>query len=149
MSEEIYFYKSTGQYGFLSNLYKSELEFEGETFPTSEHAYQRGKFNNQKHWDWVSQAPEPRFVCIVAHNLFPYDVVPRWSQLKLSRMRAVVRAKFMQNEDLREKLLATYPATLIENSKTDTFWGIGKNGKGKNMLGKLLMEVREELREGL
>lgn len=146
MEEVIRFYRSTGEYGFLSNLYPCPVEYEGETFPTSEHAYQRGKFTHKRHWDWVSKAPEPRFVCIVAHNLFPYDVVPGWTHLKVSRMSGVLRAKFSQNQNLKEKLLATHPKILIEASKTDNFWGIGKKGNGKNMLGKILMEIREEIK---
>ena len=56
-----------------------------------------------------------------------------------------LRAKFSQNSSLRKLLLGTRNAFLAEDSPTDTFWGI----KGKNMLGKLLMRVRDELRDGV
>jgi len=64
-------------------------------------------------------------------------------------MQRVVEAKFLQNTDLREMLLETAPHKLIENSKTDPFWGIGKKGDGKNMLGVILMETRERLLYGV
>ncbi len=57
-------------------------------------------------------------------------------------MKNGLRAKFTQNSDLKEKLLATGNAVLHEDSPTDMIWG----AKGKDMLGKLLMQIREELR---
>ena len=63
-------------------------------------------------------------------------------------MYKVLKVKFSDPE-LREKLLGTKNAILIEDSKTDSFWAIGKSGKGKNMLGKLLMKVREEITENV
>ena len=60
-------------------------------------------------------------------------------------MRRAVRAKFVQNRDLAELLLTTGTAELLEDSATDPFWGVGPNGRGENWLGRVLMEVREEL----
>ena len=60
-------------------------------------------------------------------------------------MKSVLFAKFTQHEDLKAILLSTGNALLIEASKTDAFWGIGEKGNGKNMLGRLLMQVRDEL----
>mgnify|MGYP003691392609 CR=1 FL=1 len=54
--------------------------------------------------------------------------------------------KFTQNQDLRQKLLDTGNRDLIEHTEKDKYWGDGKDGSGKNMLGKLLMKVREELK---
>lgn len=61
--------------------------------------------------------------------------------MKLDVMRQVVEAKFTQNSDLADKLLATGERTIIENSKRDSFWGCGKKGTGKNHLGRILMFV--------
>ncbi len=63
-------------------------------------------------------------------------------------MREALTAKFRQNPELLEQLLATGDAELVENSPVDYFWGIGADGSGKNTLGKLLMEVRAALRAG-
>ncbi len=59
-------------------------------------------------------------------------------------MRAAVRAKFEQHEDLRALLLSTGNAKLVEHTANDDYWGDG-GGYGKNMLGRILMEVRSEL----
>lgn len=144
--EEIRFYKANNKdYGFLSNLFKRTLIFEGREFNTSEHAYQYGKFAKKEVAEWAMQAPAPHLLAILAHGLFRWDVVPNWNNIKNDRMKQVLREKFTQHEDLKEKLLNTKNSILIEESKTDAYWGCGKNGKGKNMLGILLMEVREEL----
>jgi len=140
----IKFYRAVGTYGFLSNLYKKPVEFEGRVFPTSEHAYQFGKFIDPEAREWAMKSPKPHLLCIVAHGLNSWDIVKNWSKIRFDRMYKVLQAKFSDPE-LKEKLLNTGNLILIENSKTDTTWGIGKSGKGKNMLGKLLMKVRDEL----
>ena len=140
----IKFYRATGTYGFFLNLYKKSIEFEGRTFPTSEHAYQFGKFKDPEVREWAMKSPKPHLLCIIAHGLNSWDIVECWSKIKFDIMYKVLQAKFSDPE-LKEKLLNTENSILIENSKTDATWGIGKSGKGKNMLGKLLMKVREEL----
>ena len=144
--DAIGFYRTTGDYAYLSNLYPCHVVFEGKRFPTSEHAYQYGKFVDRKVADWAMQAPKPHLLCIVAHGLFSYDVVKNWNENKVSRMKNVLMAKFTQNESLRLKLLGTGNAILVEKSKTDSFWGCGKNGNGQNTLGLMLMETREKFK---
>lgn len=64
-------------------------------------------------------------------------------------MYDALRYKFTLHKDLCEKLLETGDAILIEHTVKDRYWADGGDGKGKNMLGKLLMKVREELRKEL
>jgi ribA/ribD-fused uncharacterized protein len=141
----IRFYRATGKYGFLSNLHPAEVVFEGRVFPTAEHAYQFGKFRSLEAAKWAMQAPGAHLVAVLAHGLLPWDIKEGWAQGKLQRMRGVLFEKFGQHPDLAEKLVATIPALLIEASKTDRFWGIGREGNGRNMLGRLLQEVRCDL----
>lgn len=65
-------------------------------------------------------------------------------------MLKCLQAKFAQHSDLREQLLSTGDSFLVEHTTKDKYWGDGGDGgsgdKGKNMLGILLMKVREELR---
>jgi ribA/ribD-fused uncharacterized protein len=63
-------------------------------------------------------------------------------------MRRAVRAKFQTHADIREILLGTGDAPIVENAPGDYYWGCGKDGSGKNRLGQILMEVREALRQG-
>jgi hypothetical protein len=86
---------------------------------------------------------------MAAHGLYTWDIVPNWTAIKFDRMRSVLRAKFSQHEDLRTLLLQTGDARLVEVGRTDNpvnrVWG-EVNGKGLNMLGVILMEIRTELR---
>ena len=141
------FYKSSWDYGFLSNLFKAPVSFEGKKFRSSEEAYQYGKPVEKEVAEWIVSAPHQRQVAQAAHSLLPYDIVPDWNKIKVERMRRVVEAKFAQNKELKQKLLDTGDNILLEDSPTDKFWGIGAKGDGENVLGKLLMELREKLKK--
>ena len=134
-----------GEYGFLSNLYISQITFDGRTFSSAEVAYQYGKPKDPAVAEWLASAPKPRFCALAAHALLPYDVKSDWKTTKVDRMRRVLIEKFRQNEELRKKLVETKDSELIEASNTDSFWGVGLSGLGENMLGKLLIEVRDQV----
>lgn len=150
-SNVIHFYRANEKpYGVFSNLYRRPIVFDGRAYPTAEHAYQAGKARREAVREWILSAPTPALVAMAAHGLYSWDVVPEWAQIKFDRMRQVLRAKFTQHGDLCALLLSTGDARLIEVGRTDNavnrVWG-EVNGKGVNMLGILLMEVREELRK--
>jgi ribA/ribD-fused uncharacterized protein len=151
-SDEIRFYRASDKpYGPFSNLYRRPIVFEGVTFATSEHAYQYGKARKLEVRDWLMQAPSPSLLAMAAHGLYYWDIAPGWSKTKFHRMRGVLAAKFSQHEDLRALLLSTGEAKLIETATVDNevnkLWG-EVNGVGQNMLGVMLMELREALRKG-
>lgn len=148
--QEIRFYRASEKpFGPFSNLFRRPIEFEGEVFATSEHAYQAGKARKPEVKAWLMSAPSPALLAMAAHGLYYWDVSPGWSQKKFDRMRGVLHAKFTQHDDLRELLLSTGSARLIETATVDNevnrLWG-EVNGQGRNMLGVLLMELRERLR---
>lgn len=147
---EIRFYRASDKpYGPFSNLYRRPVEFEGEQFATSEHAYQAGKARKPAVRRWLMEAPSPALLAMAAHGLYYWDVAPGWSTSKFDRMRAVLRAKFTQHADLRDLLLSTGDARLVESATVDNevnrLWGeVG--GVGRNMLGVMLMDLRASLR---
>lgn len=149
--QEIRFYRASEKpYGAFSNLYRRAIEFEGESFATSEHAYQAGKARKPEVKAWLMSAPSPALLAMAAHGLYYWDVAPGWSRTKFDRMKRVLRAKFTQHADLRCMLLATGTARLVESATIDNevnrLWG-EVNGVGRNMLGELLMQLRDELRQ--
>jgi ribA/ribD-fused uncharacterized protein len=150
---ELRFYRADEEpYGIFSNLYKREIVFDGASYPTAEHAYQAGKPRKEAVKAWLLAAPSPALLAMAAHGLYWWDIRSDWSKIKFERMKQVLRAKFTQHNDLQEVLLATGNARLVESATVDNpvnrLWG-EVNGNGKNMLGKLLMEVRGELRLAL
>lgn len=126
--------------------------FEGVEFPTAEHAYQAGKPRRNEVRDWILSAPTPALVAMAAHGLYTWDVASDWSVKKYDRMRRVLYAKFSQHSDLAKLLLDTGVARLVESGRVpnavNKTWG-EVNGKGLNMLGRILMEVRSQLRTEL
>lgn len=149
--DEIRFYRASDQmYGCFSNLFRRPIEFENEVFETAEHAYQAGKARKPEVREWVLAAPSPALVAMAAHGLYWWDIRSDWSKIKFDRMRQVLKAKFTQQEDLREILLSTGDLRLVESATVDNavnrLWG-EVNGKGKNMLGVMLMELRTQLCE--
>lgn len=149
-TDEIQFYRANEKpYGVFSNLYPRTILFEERQFPTAEHAYQAGKARKEHVREWILSAPTPALVAMAAHGLYTWDIVSNWSQIKFDRMRAVLRAKFTQHDDLRRILLSTGNVRLVEAARVpngvNRTWG-EVNGKGLNMLGVLLMELRDELR---
>src|ERR1700683_4673777 len=143
--KEIWFYRANERpYGAFSNLFRRPIAFEGATFATAEHAYQAGKAKRPQVREWLMSAPSPALLAMAAHGLYQWDITPSWSRIKFDRMRAVLNAKFTQHSDLRDLLVSTGSARLVESATVDNavsrLWG-EVNGVGKNMLGTLLMEL--------
>lgn len=148
--ERVCFYEQ--DFYVLSNFSAFNLRWEGHTFPTSEHAYHWCKFPPRTIdaagvfvRDRLREAPSAHEAFKMAERWKPlrYEA---WDSMKVDVMRSILRAKADQHEYVRRKLLATGDRELVENSWRDDFWGWGPNRDGQNMLGKLWMEVRAELR---
>ena len=131
----------TGQYAFLSNFWSVEIDFEGKVYPSVEHAYQAAKTPVLGARTMIRQARTAGWAKRLGRQV---PLRPDWEDVKVGIMRALLRSKFAHPE-LREQLLDTGTAPLVEiNTWRDTFWGVYQ-GRGKNMLGLLLEEVRAEL----
>lgn len=150
MTPEIKFYKRTDPYGFLSNFWRSEQRVSDiggtKTYKTNEHYYQSRKAARSDISIWIASAPKAWHAMKAGRNLRPEETTWDWDQIKVDVMLRGLRAKF-QNESLRLMLLWTGDAILKEDSPTDMFWG-GTLLGSQNMLGKLLMQVREEIKQG-
>jgi predicted NAD-dependent protein-ADP-ribosyltransferase YbiA (DUF1768 family) len=71
---------------------------------------------------------------------------PARDSVKDQIMLDAVRTKFNQHNDLRATLLGTGDARIVEHTANDSYWGDGGDGSGRNRLGQILTQVREELR---
>lgn len=145
---QVFFYEQ--DYYVLSNFAAFRLQWAGHDFDTSEHAYHWEKFPAQTQNAiaarvWIMSAKSAHEAFKLAER-FKAERRADWDDIKIGVMKQILFAKADQHEYVRRKLLATGDRELIEDSWRDDFWGWGPNRDGQNVLGKLWMEVRKELR---
>ena len=132
-----------GPYRFLSNFFMAPIALGSVEYPSTEHAYQAAKTKDRKMRKKIARQPTAWEAKALGKKV---ELREDWEDRKVEIMYRVLRAKFTQHEDLKQKLLATSGMELIEgNTWNDCEWGVCA-GKGKNLLGKLLMLLRDELR---
>ena len=134
----------TGKYFFLSNFYNAKVTYNGLTFLNSEAAFHSAKVDPL---NFVDREKFTKLNPSEAKQLGRrIKLRPDWEDIKIDVMTEVVRAKFAQNPDLQNKLICTYPEELVEvNTWGDVFWGYVDGVGGKNHLGIILMDLRQEL----
>jgi ribA/ribD-fused uncharacterized protein len=141
----INFWGSYNANGYLSNFYRAKMVVDGKEYPTNEHFFQSQKFVGTEHELDIISLETP---ALTAREGKRRDLPLRkdWEEVRERIMYRGLKAKFTQNPELLVKLLATDNNMLVEVSPVDYYWGVGRKGTGKNRLGKLLMELRGELR---
>lgn len=138
----IKFYKIKDPHGYMSNYKKARFFIYGRWWNWVEAPYQAQKTSNADEYEFIWKARTN----IEARELGQKVTVREdWEEIKVRVMKECVIAKFLQHKDLRDQLMTTGNEEIVEDSNVDWFWGCGADGSGKNMLGKVLMEVRDEL----
>ncbi len=133
----------SGEYRFLSNFWMVPVTYEGITYPSSEHAYQAAKSLNPAIREVFFMLDSPAEAKRMGQQII---MRPDWEDVRINVMRDIVTAKFEQNEDLMDLLMATKGRDLIEgNTWGDRFWGQCPLGTGRNELGKILMGIRDDI----
>ena len=140
----IKFYSAEGGYGEFSNFSRYSISMNGKTWPTSEHYFQAQKFLDVAYREKIRKAKTPSIAAALGRAR-TQKLRPDWESVKVKIMRDAVTAKFTQHKDLQALLLSTGSAKIVEDAMDDDYWGSGQDGRGKNMLGKILMEVRETI----
>lgn len=143
----IYFYSTKDEYGAFTNFSRHPFELDGLVWPTSEHYFQAQKFADQAYRERIRATPSPMIAARLGRSR-KMPIRPDWEVVKDEIMYRAVLAKFKAHPDLRQLLLSTGTEEIIEKTTRDHYWGCGTDGTGKNILGKTLMRVREELRRG-
>lgn len=142
----IYFYSNREEaYGCFSNFSPHGVHLDGEFWPSTEHYFQAQKFLNENDQRDIRCAPSPKEAANRGRDR-SRPLRGDWEAIKDEVMHRAVRAKFESHPELRALLLSTGDEEIVENAPHDYYWGCGKDGSGKNMLGRILMKVREELR---
>lgn len=139
-----------GKNYFLSNMAYAPFELKGHWFLTAEHAFHFWKCKYAKDAKRFEAGNPESIESAYAARQEGRNVIPRdnWAEVRVNVMKAVLEAKFSQNEELKDKLIRTEAGTLCEyNNWGDEFWGKALNKKGKyvgqNQLGVLLSELRD------
>ena len=141
----IYFYSTRQKlYGCFSNFSRHGFELDGVWWKTCEHYFQAQKFVNtdQSWYEKIAEAKTPKEAAKMGRSRL-HPLRKDWEKVKDEIMKQGVLSKFQNDQEICKILLSTKDEKIVENSPIDYYWGCGKDGSGKNMLGKILMEVRQ------
>ena len=144
----IYFYKVNDDYGCFSNFSPHPINLQGTYWSTVEHYYQAQKFVGTPDAvviPVIHAAPTPEQAAALGRDR-TRCVRPDWEQVKIQVMHEAVLIKFLTHIDIQTILISTGDRLIVENSPTDCYWGCGGDKTGQNHLGKILMNVRQEIR---
>ncbi|MFW6047066.1 MAG: NADAR family protein [Candidatus Woesearchaeota archaeon] len=135
-----------GKYFFLSNFYLCKITIDGKIWPSAEHIFQAAKTRDLVLREKIRFLEKPSDAKREGRKL---EIRKDWEGIKFDVMKRAVELKFDQNSDLKRKLILTENELLVEgNTWHDNIWGACycnrcQNKKGQNLLGKILMELRE------
>ena len=143
--KQILFYRVGDAYGEFSNFSPHPIELKRRRWPTAEHYFQAQKFMGTEHEEAIRRLNSPMIAARMGRNR-ALPLRADWEAVKDDVMREALRAKFTQHPELKSLLLSTSSAELVEHTRNDRYWADGGDGSGKNRLGQLLMELRDELK---
>lgn len=144
--DKIIFRRLNEPFGEFSNFYLSLIRIGGKEYKTVEHYYQSMKFKDTEYEESIRNTDTPKQAKDLAWSgEIKRYMDTKWYQNKLRIMGRGLSAKF-QLPRFRNILLSTGTLEIVEYSKHDYYWGRNEDGAGYNMLGTLLMELRERIK---
>lgn len=152
-NDVVSFYKTDEEFGLLSNMKgRQNILINNLWFTSSEAIYQSLKFpSNREIQIKIASEKSPILAKRIATHNINY-MRSDWDKIKNNVMRLSIRIRCLQSQDFFDLLIATNPRPIVEISRKDTYWGtILKEPNalnGKNILGRLLMELRDEIIAG-
>lgn len=121
------------------------IKYNDKIYPTAEHAFHSAKFDNEKIKEEIRNAKSPLDAFDLGKK---YKSLRKenWNDIKVNILYEILTEKVKQHAEVRKALLATGTEEIVEDNPNDDFWGNGKDGKGQNHTGKILMRIRDELK---
>lgn len=132
-------FKNTSPHGIM---------LDGEHWRSAEHYVQAQRFSCSEIQEQVRESAYPFSAKTIARE-HPEALRGDWNEIRNAVVEKAMRTKFNSHPELSEKLCATGEAEIIEASAMSHHWGAGADGLGKNILGRILMKIRQDLRESL
>lgn len=144
--ETIYFFHLEEPFGCLSNASHHQIYLGGAHWKTVEHYFQTAKFEDNKLRAKIRSADTAGQARRLGRK-HRRSQRAGWHGIKVDVMRKALAAKVVQHADVRATLLVTAPAHLVQSSGAGTYWGGAEEEGGKNMLGKLWVQIRDRISE--
>jgi ribA/ribD-fused uncharacterized protein len=141
----IYFYSQREKFSEFSNFSPHGIHMDDLWWPTTEHYFQAQKFGDVRYREEIRLAKTPMLAADLGRSRAK-PLRADWEEVKDGIMARAVLEKFRTHKNLRELLLSTGDEEIVENAPSDFYWGCGRNGSGLNKLGRILEDVREQLR---
>lgn len=150
----ISFYKTDEKFGLLSNMKGRLILYVNDLFFTSSEAiYQSFRFPNNINLQKIIAKEKSPLIAKRIAKKYVNETREDWEQIKNDLMRISLRIKLLESEEFQQLLKLTIGKEIIEISRKDDYWGVipidDNIFRGKNVLGRLLMELREEFIRGL
>lgn len=143
---EIKFYSTQDEFGQFSNFAHFPIKLDGKIWHTTEHYFQAQKFVDPQYQEKIRAERSPMIAARLGRNR-KQKLRTDWESVKNNVMKKALLAKFTQHEELKNLLISTGGTKLIEHTVNDAYWGDGGDAKGQNFLGRLLMQIRDEISE--
>ena len=147
-NKKILFYKIKDPYGDFSNFSSHPIIINGKKYITTETYFQSQKFAGTEYEETVRLTPGPRAAAKMGRDR-NLPLRKDWEIVKNSIMKDALIAKINQYPKIKELLISTKDAEIIEHTENDNYWADGGDGSGKNRLGILWMEIRNELNKNV
>lgn len=128
----------------FSNFSSHAVVYKNILYPTAEHAYHASKFDDEKIKNEILNAKSPLEAYKIG-KLNKSKRISNWDEIKINVLYEIIKEKVNQHIEVKEALLSTGNNEIVEVNPNDSFWGNGKDGKGENQMGKILMRIRSEL----
>lgn len=130
----------------LSSWSKHPFELDGAEWPSVEHYYQAMKYGDADYRERIRAADHPKEAAKLGKSR-RHGHRRDWERVKEVVMTRAVYTQCRTHPEVAEALLATGALSILETSQYDYDWGCGRDLRGRNRYGKVLMAVREKLRE--
>lgn len=144
--QNAYFFSRSDQDEPLGTHFAQDFILDGATWPSAEHYYQAMKFEDSSQREKIRHCEDPRKARKLGRSRFK-KLRKDWKQVKTTVMSRALYTRCKTHPQAYQALMATDNQRLVENSSYDYFWGCGRDRRGDNHYGNVLMKVRNKLLE--